>query len=129
MDAEELRINRINTEAFIDADPTLIVLKTRMAERTPSGGFTLIEDVPRMPQFFKLVMTSPAGGSIEQRTEDGTERQVDFQLIGAWDAQIAVGDYWDDVRDQRWEVKAMIPDNGYEKRAVVEAHGKVLEGG
>ncbi len=129
MNPEELRVNRINTKAFIDADPILVVLRTRVVTRTPSGGTTLAEGVPRNPQWFKLVMQSPAGGSIEQRTEDGTERQVDYQLIGEWDAQVAIGDWWDDPRDQRWEVKAIIPANHYEVRAVVEAHGKVLEGG
>jgi hypothetical protein len=78
---------------------------------------------------FKLIMQSPAGSAIEQRTEDGTERQVDFVLLGEWNAVIAVGDWWEDGLGNRWEVRALIPGNNYESRAVVEAHGKILEGG
>lgn len=126
---EELRINRINTSAFIASDPISVSLQTRGSVRTPSGAYDRERAAERPGQTFKLIMQSPAGGSIEQRTEDGTERQVDYILLGEWDAEIEVGDYWDDNRGQRWEVKAIIPRNGYETRAVVEAHGKYLTGG
>jgi hypothetical protein len=129
MNVEELRVNRINTKAFIDADPLSLILQTRGSSRTASGAYAQETADERPEQVFKLIMQSPAGGSIEQRTEDGTERQVDFILLGEWDAQVAVGDYWDDEKDQRWEVKAIVPRNGYETRAVVEAHGKELYGG
>lgn len=126
---EELRVNRVNTTAFIAAEPLTISLQTRGRERTPSGAYAAPAASERPPQTFKLIMQSPAGGSIEQRTEDGTERQVDYILLGEWDAEVEVGDYWDDEFGQRWEVVAMVPRNGYETRAVVEAHGKVLTGG
>lgn len=121
MNAEELRIYRLNTKAFIDADPISLVLRTRGSSRTPSGGVALQETAPRPEQTFKLIMQSPAGGSIEQRTEDGTERRVEYVLLGEWDAQVEIGDFWDDDRGMRWEVTAIIPTNEYETRAVVEA--------
>jgi hypothetical protein len=127
--AEELRINRINTAAFIAADALSLTLQVRGSVRTPSGAYASEAQPERPEQTFKLIMQSPAGSSIEQRTEDGTERQVDYILLGEWDAEVEVGDYWDDEDDQRWEVKAIIPRNGYETRAVVEAHGKDLYGG
>lgn len=126
---EELRINRVNTLAFIAADPLSLTLQVRSAVRTPSGAYSRERQSERPAQQFKLIMQSPAGGSIEQRTEDGTERQVDYILLGAWDAEIEVGDYWDDGFGQRWEVRAIVPRNGYETRAVIEAHGKYLTGG
>ena len=128
-DPMELLVNRMNTKAFIDADSITVTLVPRTAARAPTGGVIQTDGAPRAPQIFKLIMQSPAGGSIEQRTDDGTERQVDFVLLGEWDAVIAVGDWWEDVRGNRWEVRALIPTNNYETRAVVEAHGKVLEGG
>lgn len=126
---EELRINRLNTTAFILGDPLILSLRSRGSSRVSSGALTHYAAAERPPQTFKLVMMSPAGGSIEQRTADGTERQVDYILVGEWDAAVEVGDYWDDERENRWEVKAIVPRNGYETRAVVEAHGKVLDGG
>lgn len=126
---EELRVNRINTKRFIDADPIILTLTTRGSLRTASGAYAHEAAAERPEQTFKLIMQSPAGGSIEQRTDDGTERQVDYILLGEWNAEIAIGDYWEDERGQRWEVKALVPTNGYETRAVVEAHGKILTGG
>ena len=126
---EELKVNRANTRAFIASDPLTLTLQVRGSARTPSGAFAHERQSERPPQTFKLIMQSPAGGSIEQRTEDGTERQVDYILLGEWDAEIEPGDYWDDEFGQRWEVKAIVPRNGYETRAVVEAHGKELTGG
>ena len=124
-----MRINRKNTEEFIAADPLSLTLRARAASRTPSGAYAQETASERPEQVFKLIMQSPAGSSIEQRTEDGTERQLDYILLGSWDAQVAVGDFWDDEAGQRFEVKAIVPRNGYETRAVVEAHGKDLYGG
>lgn len=129
MNAVELATHRVNTRAFIAADPLRIALQVRGSARTPSGALARERQSERPLQTFKLIMQSPAGSSIEQRTEDGTERQVDYILLGEWDAQVAVGDYWDDAAGQRWEVVALVPRNGYETRAVVEAHGKDLTGG
>lgn len=126
---EELRINRINTAAFIAADPLTLTLQVRGSARTPSGAFAHERQAERSPQTFKLIMQSPAGGSIEQRTEDGTERQVDYILLGEWDAAVDVGDYWFGDDGSHWEVKAIVPRNGYETRAVIEAHGRYLTGG
>lgn len=128
-DQYALDVHRENTRAFIRADPTSITLRTRTAERTALGGRIMTDGTFRSPQIGKLIMISPAGGSIEQRTDDGTERQVDYILLLEWDAEIEVGDWWDDTHGNRWEVKAIVPTNNYEIRAVVEAHGKVLTGG
>ena len=119
---EALAFNRANTEAYIATDPVVIALTPRLITRTPSGGFETIDGEPRVGQVFKLVMQSPSGASIEQRTEDGTERRTDFVLIGTFDAIVAPGDYWDEG-SQRYEVTSIIPGNGYEVRANVESYG------
>jgi hypothetical protein len=125
----ELQMNRKNTKAFIAADPVVVTLQTRTPVRSAIGGWITEEGEPRAPQTFKLIMQSPAGGSLEQRTEDGTEREVDFILLGLWDAEIDIGDWWEDENDNIWEVRALVPSNGYETRAVIEAHGKHMDGG
>jgi hypothetical protein len=75
-------------------------------------------------QTFRLIQQSPSGSSIEQRDEEGsTERRVDYVLLGKWDAEIDLGDYWDSG-DMRYEVMSILPYNGYETRANVEATGR-----
>jgi len=125
----ELVAYRVSTKEFIKADPIKITLHTRVAARTPTGGVSNTAGSNRPEQTFKLIMQSPAGSSLEQRTEDGTERQVDYILLGEYNAQVDVGDWWEDGNGNVWEVRALVPANGYETRAVVEAHGKSLEGG
>lgn len=121
---EELWVQRKNTHWYIEADPVDIALSRRATARTALGGMTksFVRQVPT--QRFKLIMQSPAGASIEQRTDDGTERRVDYVLLGEWDADVEIGDYWDDVTGERWEVTSQIPYNNYEKRYNVEAYGK-----
>jgi hypothetical protein len=125
----ELEVNRRNTRRFIAADPIFIVLSVGERIRQPGGGYRRVKVGERPQQRFKLIMVSPAGGSIDQLTSDGTERRVDFVLLGEYDAQVAVGDWWDDARGNRYEVLSLIPSNGYEVRANVSATGKVLDGG
>jgi hypothetical protein len=122
--AYELWVQRRITHAFIRAEPVDIGLSRRSSSRTALGGVmkTFSRQLPT--QTFKLIMQSPAGASIEQRSDDGTERRVDYVLLGEWDADVEVGDYWDDESGERNEVTSMIPYNGYETRANVEGYGK-----
>lgn len=120
----ELKIQRKITHAFIRAEPVDIGLSRRTESRTALGGI-LKNFARQLPtQTFKIIMQSPAGASIEQRTDDGTERRVDYVLLGEWDADVQIGDYWDDASGERNEVTSMIPYNGYEVRANVEGYGK-----
>lgn len=125
----ELSINRLNTEVFISQDPVDIRLLRPATERTATGATR--RGVVRVleEQRFKLIMISPAGGSIDQRTDDGTVTRVDYVLLGRWDADVQPGDYWDDEAGRRWEVTSIIPTNNYETRANVNARGSGLEGG
>lgn len=125
--AAELAINRKNTFAFISADPQTIVLTPRM-RTTIKGVQKNVDGMPRLPQVFKFIMQSPAGGSIEQHTGDGTERRMDFQLLGVWNCQGNIGDHFT-IGDTEYEVTAVVPDNGYERRFIVEAYGKHSVGG
>jgi len=118
----ELAIQRGVTEAFIEAEPVSIALRTRGRVRTPSGAYATSEGPARAPQTFKVIMVSPAGASIEQSGGDGTERRVDYVLLGTYDAQVGIGDFWEEGAT-RYEVSSVIPYNGYEVRANVRAYG------
>lgn len=122
-----LALQRKNTELFIASDPTTVVLVPRIRTRV-NGTVHTADGAPRSPQVMKLIMQSPAGGSIEQHGGDGTERRMDFQLLGTWDAAGDIGDHFI-VGDTKYEVVAVVPDNGYERRFVVEAYGKHAVGG
>ncbi len=120
----ELRVNRLNTSVFISQSPKRIELRTRERVKLPTGGHTTTEGLTRLRQTFRLIQQSPSGASIEQRTEDGsTERRVDYILLGEWDAEVDVGDFWAEG-GSHFEVMSMIPWNGYEVRANVEATGR-----
>lgn len=125
----ELLVQRKITHAFIRAEPVDLGLSRRAETRTPGGGVdrNFVRQLPT--QTFKIIMISPAGGSIEQRAEDGTERRTDFVLLGEWNADVAIGDYWDDSTGQRWEIQSLIPYNGYEVRANVASYGRRPLGG
>lgn len=126
--SEEVRLQRLTTRRFIDADPIVVVLTPRT--RTIVGGVAkTVDGTPRPPQTMKLIMQSAAGGSIEQHTGDGTERRTDFQLLGSWDSAGDIGDHWQDSSGQWWEIVAVVPENGYERRFVVESYGKHPTGG
>lgn len=124
----QTRMQRKVTQQFIESRPITVVLipRTRTVAR---GVATFVNGTPRPPQVMTLIMQSPAGGSIEQHTGDGTERRIDFQLLGAWNSEGDIGDHWQDSNGQWWEVTAIVPENGYERRYVIESYGKHPTGG
>lgn len=126
---EELAIQRQNTEEFINSNPMPIVLTRRGNTRTVTGAYEHPDGRLLPTQLFKLIMVSPSGGSIEQRSDDGTERRIDFVLLGNYDADVQIGDYWHDDTGQRWEVVSLVPFNGYQVQANVESYGKRPQNG
>lgn len=121
----ELRNNRKNTSAFISAHPITLSLVPVESTRTPAGGITLTSAPPRAKQTFRLIDQSSTGGNNPGliRAGDGAQRKVTHQLLGAYDAEMAVGDYWLDAAGVRYEIVEMLPDNGYERRGQVYRYG------
>lgn len=118
-DTIELRMHRVNTVAFINANPTTLVLIPRT--RVTDGAGTKFQDLPaRLPQVMKLIDQSAAGspqpGLVQ--TSDGRERLADFVLLGRHDAIVGLWDYWTDANGT-WEVAQIFPYNQYEVRALV----------
>jgi hypothetical protein len=56
-------------------------------------------------------------------TLDGVQREVEFELLGEWDAVIGVYDVFELDDDSRWEVVGLAHFNGWEQRALVSKIG------
>ncbi len=125
MDAAELEVNRLNTTAFIDANPLVVTLIPR--ERVSDGeGTRMIDQAPRAPQKMRMIDQSyfrgPVPGTLTGA--DGIQRKVAFQLLGDWDATVGLYDYWIDEEGIRCEVADLLPFNKYEVRAQVIRYGE-----
>lgn len=117
----ELQMLRDQTEWFIAANPVWLVLNPVNRVKQQGGGIARLPLPPRPPQHLRLIVMS-----FTQKptiTEDGIERQIDLTLLGRWDAEIDVGDYWEDGEGLYYEVVEMVPYNGYEVRALVVKSG------
>lgn len=118
----ELAIQRENTSYYIAYDPVEITLIPRTQTRTASGGVKFEDGPPRLPQVMRLIPTTS-----DQKptvTLDGKERQIDFTLMGQWDAQMEPYDYWRDEEGQKYEVVEIISAGKmYERKGLVVLHG------
>lgn len=118
-----LGTNRRLTKAFIDVRPVTLTLTPRTKGKKPAGGWAWVEGTPRDPQVFTIIeQTGLSGTPRPQVTADGVDREVEFYLLGEWDAQISRGDVFTH-QGKEWEVVDLYLDNGYETRVVVSARG------
>jgi hypothetical protein len=125
----ELRMQRKNTLAFIEASPVDIALTPQAEQRTPSGAVVLTDGSLRPVQRFRLIpmshterpynATSGAAG-----TAGGVQRKYDMTLLGTWDSEMQENDYWYDDNGQKYVVDAVIPYNGYERKGLVMSYGR-----
>lgn len=115
---------RAGTVAFINQDPTVISLTPRVETKQASGASVWTDGTPREPQTFKLISQGfTAHGAKRTVTLSGTERTIDYVLMGTWDAVVEVGDHWTDDNGRRFTVISLDDGHGYELKANVEAHG------
>jgi hypothetical protein len=108
------------TAAFIDQDPTTVILVPTTRVTTPAGGYTEEVGVSRDPQVFKLILLA-----YDQRptlTLAGVERVIDYHILALPDAVIAVGDYWVDEAGTRWDVVGFSEGWDYETKAFASRH-------
>lgn len=119
--SSELTVMRDLTYWFIMADPTEIVLSTKIKNRTATGAINVVAGPVRPLQKFKLI--NNGGGGLVRNT-DGTERDYPIILLGMWDAIVDIGDWWQDIYGNHFEVEDMIPYNSYEVRALVRSYGR-----
>lgn len=125
MRPDELRLQRKNTKAFIDANYIDIMLIPRVMVN--SGKGQLLEDQAARPsQRLRLIdqtrTNGPEPGTVI--AADGQQRKAEFQLLGEHDAVMGVFDYWRDTNGIRYEVVNLIHNNSYEVRAQVVRYGE-----
>jgi hypothetical protein len=68
-----------------------------VAVEKPSGGKDYSAAEPREPQYFVLYNTKGFDGREDSQTDRGLSRKFQYQLVGAADAEIAIGDKWSDA--------------------------------
>lgn len=125
MDANELRLNKKQTAAFIAANPIQLRLIPRTKVNSGSG-MKFVDGAPRPEQTFRLIDQTrtfgPEPGTVQ--TGDGQQRKAEFQLLGEVGVQVDRFDYWLDGDGIRFEVANVIFDNPYEVRAQVVRYGE-----
>ena len=118
------------TKLVIKIDPRTIVLTPHARVTKPGGLYDFVAQTPRDAQQFMVEpvgstltgITSTTGGVIP--TESGVEiHQWSYYLVGAHDAQMEIGDTWQEGSTS-YRIVALQPKNDYEKRAVITAFGK-----
>jgi hypothetical protein len=125
----ELRMQRLNTMAFIEASPVDLALIPQTEARTPSGAVTLVDGAARTVQRFRLIPMAHTERPVQSTSgagfgSGGVQRKYDLTLLGNWDSVIQENDYWYDVNGQKYVVDAVIPYNGYERKGLVMSYGR-----
>jgi hypothetical protein len=121
----ELRAKRRGTTAFIAANPSVLILIPTIRTTSASGGKLVSDGLGRDERVFRVIEQASAYGNSPGllQSADGRQRRVTYQLLGEWDAEIAVGDHWTNAEGVRMEVVELLPYNGYERRGRVVQYG------
>lgn len=101
-----------------------ITLIPIVATAKPSGGNDYSDGTPRAPQMFVLFNTMRFDGSDDSQTDRGLARKFQYQLVGAVDAQIALGDHWEDDK-AAYTVESIDRTKPYNVEALVTGFLKV----
>lgn len=116
-------LHRNGTDAFIGAASTPIVL-TPVSESWVGGSKTMASGDDREVQNFRIIW-APSTGIV--RTASETTRKFDFVLVGRYDAEVAIGDFWD-VEEQHNVIEYIYPYNGYEVKCGGTSYGSKPSG-
>lgn len=121
MPASENEVMRKQTKQFIEVYPQSIPLVRTAMIADGSGGVKSSGPSPLPAQIFRQI-TQPTSPEVFRRTIDGEEVQPDFVLLGEWDADIAIGDWY--MKDgAKHEVVYVKEDRRYETWAEVKYRG------
>lgn len=89
--AAELRILKLNTVAFIEADPREIVLTRYPRVPNGTGGTRPGTPVPQPVQTLRVIPVE-SSRAVERVSVDGATVMPSWVLLGRWDANMARGD-------------------------------------
>lgn len=117
----ELALLRDQTSYFIAANPIDLIVTPVRRQKTAAGGVAVLNLPVRPRQRMRLIAMSAS--QKPTITDDGIEREIDLTLLGTWDAQLDVGDWWRDAESLLHEIIELVPYNGYEVRALVVKSG------
>lgn len=120
-DAPEVRIQRMNTLAFIDADPTFIALQPVRRVKLDNGGYREDATLPLRPMQ-KLRVIPLSDRERPTITVDGREYRAEFALLGLHDATIERNDRWSS-NGQEYRVLEVQAGHGYETKALAVRRG------
>lgn len=117
-----LAYNRRLTKRYIDHDPTTLVLTPHARSATGDGGYSLGPGTPKAPQKFKLVAVINNWDGIT-RGEYADSRSWAYIVVGEYDADIAIGDTWNDG-NTTYRITAILQASDYEIRCAATAFGE-----
>lgn len=125
----ELAIHRLGTEEFIKAGPPKTIVLTPCTEAIVGGTKIFTSGTPRDPQEFKIIFPNVSGAYqnpsiVRDINPDGGVQRFDFILVGKYDAEVDIGDFWKEG-DQEYRVEYAFPYNGYEVKVGGVSHGPV----
>ena len=106
----------------IDFDHYVITLTPTDKVERPGGVYETVDVIDRLPQKFQLEAYNVYGYNTQADIGIGGNLRRYYQLTGTYDAIIEIGDHWADG-DNTYRVVSILPENGYEKRALVESFG------
>jgi hypothetical protein len=117
----ELDVQRKITAAFIAADVELIVLNRVVRGDDGAGGY-VNTPTPLDPVSVRLIPQNDATPIADNN--DGRQEQTKFELLAAWDADVAEGD-WFMFEGSEYLIRAIQRrSNDYELKADVVLRGK-----
>ena len=124
MDATELKYHRLNTEAFISQKPTVVTLTPQTKQETASGGYKLVPGVTKSAQTVRVIELGMNQSPPILINTDGKQRVAEFWLLGAFNSDIQINDYWVAEDGREWVVGDVVRSNQYEVRGLVTERGK-----
>ena len=117
----ELDTQRAITVAYIATQPAVVTLIPRAKVNT-ANGVSFTAGTPRAPQTVRMNEPGDSGRRTPIGTNDGIQRDVDYVLLGEYDAVVANNDVLV-YRGQEYVVIQVMTPNDYEVRAMVVRHG------
>lgn len=118
----ELKAQRRQTDAFIKANPTSVILSRAESVPNGAGGFRQGAPSALTPQEFRFIEPGASYGQGEAQLLDGEMVRVDWILLGRYDADLKRGDwfYKDGIK---YEVVTVRSTGNYEVKAEVTNRG------
>jgi len=115
-------IHDSNTRAFIDENPSEVVVHRRVRQKTSAGGFVWQVTALLPPQTMRKVSAGRVGAVVSRTTEDGRTVVPTYTMIGVANADIQRGDLAE-IGEDNFEVVWVNRSPGWACRAEVIGHG------